>query len=73
METLFGESNSLFGEVSPNICKNSFLDSPIFSSARLSSLKVYIKFVERMMQKHIQERSQTSKIELFVEIINFSC
>ena len=50
IQTFFGKSNSLFGEVSLNICKNLFLNSLIFFPVKLSSLKVYRKFLRRMQR-----------------------
>ena len=51
---LSGKCNRLFGEVSPNICKNSFLNSPNFFPAKFLSRKVCRKFLRRSRQRRIQ-------------------
>ena len=56
-----GRSNTLFGEVSPKICKNSFLSFPIFFFAKLLSLKGFVK----KDAEACSELSQTSKMDLF--------
>ena len=57
----FWKSNTLFGEVSPNISKNSFLSFPIFFFAKLLSLKGFVK----KDAEACSELSQTSKMDLF--------
>ena len=52
--TFFGKNNSLFGEVSPYICKNSFLNFPNIFPVKLHFLKVHKKFLGRRMQVSIQ-------------------
>ena len=52
--TFFGKDNSLFDKVSPNICKNSFLNFPNIFPVKLPSLKVHKKFLGRRMQRRIQ-------------------
>ena len=51
--TFFGKSISLFGKVSPNICKSSFCNSPKFFPVKLSSLIVCKMFLGSRMQKDI--------------------
>ena len=52
--TFFGKDNSFFGEVSPNICKNSFLNFSNISPMKILSLKVHKKILGRRMQRRIQ-------------------
>ena len=50
----FGRNNSLFKKFHQTFAKTHSLISLIFFLVKLPSLKVYTKFLERMMQKHIQ-------------------
>ena len=67
INTSFGKSNSLFGEVWPNICKNSFSSSSNFFLVKLSQ-NLCKRFLGSRMQKRIH--NLTSKMELFSEVVN---
>ena len=66
INAFFGNDNSLFGKVLPNICKNSFLNSPNFFPAKFSSLKVYKMFLE----KRCREVFRTQLMKILSEIVN---
>ena len=63
----FGKRNSLFKEVSPNICKNSFSNSSNVFPAK-PSLKVYEKSLGKMQNQ--SRTSQISKMEHYMGIVN---
>ena len=66
INAFFGNDNSLFGKVLPNICKNSFLNSPNFFPAKLTSLKVYKMF----LGKRCREVFRTQLMKILSEIVN---
>ena len=70
MKTFFGKSNSLFSKISSNICKNSFLNSPIFFPHETPFPKSMYKVFKKKGAEAYSELSQTTKIDLFAKIIN---
>ena len=69
--TFFGTGNSLFSKVSPNICKNLFLNLPNFFPVKHPSWNEVPRKKDAEMYS---EPSPTSKMEYFGEIvITFSC
>ena len=65
----FGKDNSLFGKVLPNICKNSFLNSPNFFPAKLSFLKVYKMFLGKRCREVFRTQLMKQLMKLS-EIVN---
>ena len=56
----FGKRNSFFGEVSPDSCQNSFLDSPIFFPHKTPFPKSIYKVFGKKDAETYSELSQTS-------------
>ena len=57
-ELFFYKGDSLFRDVSPNICKYSFFNSLNFSLTKLHFLKVYETFPAKRMQRGIQSAAE---------------
>ena len=61
--TFFGKNNSSFGNASPNICKNSFFNSPIFFSCETSFTKSMWEVLGKKDAETYSEPCRTCKME----------